>query len=261
MMQHENAGLSLEEEGGVVILRFARPEVHNVIDADTHRALAETLRSISSRRDVRCLLIGSEGKSFCAGGNPQLMERAHQSKEYRDALVDEGRLIYECLTGLSFPIVTAVQGAAIGLGATIVACSDIIVAWRGAKIADPHVRIGLVAGDGGVTGWSQSIGMNRAKRYLLTGDRLDAQSAFQMGLVTDLVETPEDALPVAREIALRIAALPRDGVIGTKQAFAQLSKQYAGAVFHFGCALEAETLAGPDLVDCLARLNFAANSK
>jgi enoyl-CoA hydratase len=151
-----------------------------------------------------------------------------------------------------------VQGAAIGLGATLLGCCDIVVAARAARIADPHVQLGLVAGDGGVLAWTQSVGLLRAKRYLLTGDALGAEQAFAMGLVSDLVDQPEEALPTAMALAQRIAALPRGGVRGTKQAFARLSRDLFGAAFERSLDAEMETLAGTEI---RARLEALQNRR
>jgi enoyl-CoA hydratase len=136
-----------------------------------------------------------------------------------------------------------------------------VVASKNVKIADAHVRVGLVAGDGGITAWSQSVGMNRAKRYLLTGEHITAEMAYDMGLVTDLVDTPEEVMPRARDIAARIVKLPPDGVTGTKRAFSRLSQQYAGAVFELGLAYEIETLAGPRVREAIGTLRAAQRKR
>ena len=151
-------------------------------------------------------------------------------------------------------MIAAVQGAAAGLGATIVSLCDIVVAYRHAKIADPHVAVGIVAGDGGIIGWSQSVGINRAKRYLLTGDAITAEQAHAMGLVSDLVESPEAALSGAQEIAGRIARLPRAGVEGTKRAFARLTHQTAQLVLDLGLAYEMESLTRPEVAETIRQM-------
>jgi enoyl-CoA hydratase len=166
----------------------------------------------------------------------------------------DAKRVFSSLVDLHIPVVAAVQGAAAGMGATIVTLCDIVVAYRHAKIADPHVAVGIVAGDGGIIGWSQSIGLTRAKRFLLTGDALTAEDGFAMGLVTDLVDTPETVLAKAEEIATRIAALPRAGVQGTKRAFARLTQQTALAAFDIGLAYEMESMTRPEVAEAIARL-------
>ncbi len=127
-------------------------------------------------------------------------------------------------------------------------------ARRGAKIADTHVAVGIVAGDGGVVAWTQSIGVNRAKRYLLTGDIITGEQAYTFGLVTELADTPEAVLPAARAIAERIRALPADGVNGTKRAFAAVTRARASEAFELGLSLEMQSMANPALPETIARL-------
>lgn len=155
----------------------------------------------------------------------------------------------ERLMTFPLPIVTAIQGAAMGLGANVAFATDIVVAWREARLADPHVKIGLVAGDGGAVLWPLSAGVLRAKRYLLTGDVLTAADAHSFGLVTDLVDHPEDVLPRARALAEQVAALPPLAVQGTKAALNRLVSQRAGEVLQLSLQLEAMTMASEDVVE------------
>jgi enoyl-CoA hydratase len=239
--------LSLSIEAGVARLQFTRPELHNRFDEPQHTEFADALNELNRRRDIRLLMLSATGKSFSAGGDMDMMLRANRSKELRDRLRDEAAVIFNVLTAVPFVVLTAVQGAAIGLGATIVALSDIVVAWRDAKFADPHVQLGLVAGDGGVIGWSQSIGVMRAKRYLLTGERITAARAFEFGMVTDLVDEPQQVTPTAEKIAATILALPWGGVEGTKRSFARLTQQMAGPVFELSLGYEMETFGGQEV--------------
>src|SRR3546814_3827175 len=103
------------------------------------------------------------------------MLEAHRLPEVRDRMSNDARAVINGIVDLPIPVISAVQGAAIGLGATIATLTDIVIAWRGAKIADTHVNVGIVAGDGGIIRWSQSIGLNRAKRYLLTRAMMQAR--------------------------------------------------------------------------------------
>src|SRR5262249_2748227 len=148
---------------------------------------------------------------------------AHDDAEARRETVDAGKRLLRSLLGLPQPIIAALQGPAIGLGATVALMCDIVVAARRTKLADTHVHLGLVAGDGGCRVWPQTAGMLRARRHLLPGDPLDAATAYDFGLVTDLVSEPDDVLPCAREIASRIAALPPMAVQGTKRALNHVS--------------------------------------
>jgi enoyl-CoA hydratase len=129
---------------------------------------------------------------------------------------------------------------------------DVVVAARRAKLADTHVQLGLVAGDGGCLVWPQAVGMLRARRHLLTGDALDAATAFQLGIVTDLVDEPDDVMPYARGIAERIAALPPLAVQGTKRALNRVSTLRADEVVDLAFELEETTLVSNDLLEGIA---------
>jgi enoyl-CoA hydratase len=134
------------------------------------------------------------------------------------------------------PIIAAVHGHALGFGATIVTSCDVIVAWKDAKLGDPHVKAGLVAGDGGVLSWSAAAGVTRAKRMLLTGDSITAQDAYCFGLVTDLVDTPEEAYPTAlakhrNSVALDLSVMAENISIASedlREALAALTEKRAG---------------------------------
>jgi enoyl-CoA hydratase len=152
------------------------------------------------------------------------------------------------------PIIAAVHGHALGFGATIVTSCDVIVAWKDAKLGDPHVKAGLVAGDGGVLSWSAAAGVTRAKRMLLTGDSITAQGAYCFGLVTDLVDTPEEGYPTALAIAQHIAALPPLAVQGTKRVFNALGKHRNSVALDLSVMAENISIASEDLREALAAL-------
>lgn len=246
------AALTLAVSGGIAEILLVRPELMNRFDPQLHHELVETLTLVGADPDVRCVVLGSTGRAFSAGGDFALMEAAHADAVLRSEIVDDGRRLVQSFLDLPQPVVVAVQGAAIGLGATVALLCDVIVAARGAQLADTHVQIGLVAGDGGCLVWPQSVGMARARRHLLTGDPLDAETAWQLGLVTDLVDTPDEALPAARAIAKRIAALAPLAVQGTKRALNHVTQQRADEVVDLAFDLEATTLASDDLLEGIA---------
>jgi enoyl-CoA hydratase len=247
-----NETLSFAVDGPVGEITLTRPELLNRFDTALHRDFTELLLELRGRRDLRAVVLASTGKCFSAGGDFELMLTARADIDVRTALVDEGRLMFRLLADLALPVVVAMQGDAIGLGATVALSCDAIVASRTAAISDPHVAIGLVAGDGGCVVWPAAVGMLRAKRYLLTGDRLTAEDAWAMGLVTDLVDGPDDALPAARALAARIAALPPLAVQGTKRALNQVVQQRAGEVLDLAFALEGDSMASDDLAEAIA---------
>lgn len=243
--------LTVKFEGAIASLTLNRPEKGNAFDADMHREFPEALKLISNHQDSRVMLLAGEGKTFSAGGDFSYIRQLREDAALRERSFGEGMEIFDALAAMPIPVVTAVHGHAMGVGATLVALSDITVAWKDAKIADPHVQVGLVAGDGGVIGWSSAIGFNRAKRYLLTGDALTGAQAHALGLVTDLADTPEEAKAMARALAERIAALSPLAVQGTKRAFNALAKVRNGDAQHAAFDVEHETLMSDDLEEAM----------
>jgi len=244
--------LSFAIDGPVGEITLTRPELLNRFDVALHRDFTELLLELRGRRDLRAVVLASTGKCFSAGGDFDLMLAARADIDVRTNLMDEGRLMFRLLADLALPVVVAMQGDAIGLGATVALSCDAIVASRTAAISDPHVAVGLVAGDGGCVVWPAAVGMLRAKRYLLTGDRLTAEEGWAIGLVTDLVDGPDDALPAARALAARIAALPPLAVQGTKRALNRVVQQRAGEVLDLSFALEGDSMASDDLAEAIA---------
>jgi enoyl-CoA hydratase len=243
--------LAINYDGSLAEVTLTRPDVLNRFDAALHADFITALAEVRHRGDVRAMVLASTGKTFSAGGDFELMRALHDDPHLRQASIDEGRRLISELIDMPIPIVTALQGDAIGLGATVVLATDAVVAARSAGLSDPHVAIGLVAGDGGCVVWPSAVGMLRAKRYLLTGDRLPAEEAYGMGLVTDLVDTTEDVLPAARAFAARMAALPPLAVQGTKRALNRSLQQRAGEVLDLSFALEGMSMASDDLLEAI----------
>ena len=240
------------DDDGVCEIVLSRPELMNRFDPELHHELTRALRDIATDRSVRAVVLASTGRAFSAGGDFELMESANKDADVRRGIIGDARHLLDAFLALPQPIVVAVQGAAIGLGATVAMLCDAVVASRNAVLADTHVAIGLVAGDGGCLVWPQAMGMTRARRHLLTGDPLDADTALRLGVVTDLVETPEEAHPAATEIARRMARLAPLAVQGTKRALNQVSRQRADEVVDLALAFEEQTLASEDLLEGVA---------
>jgi enoyl-CoA hydratase len=252
-MSTNHEALSISSRGnGVSEISLVRPKLLNRFDNQLQIELATALEQLAKDDDTRAIVLGSTGKAFSAGGDFALMQAAHDDAESRRDTVEAGLRLLQSFSGLPQPIVAAVQGPAIGLGATVALMCDVVVAARTAKLADTHVKIGLVAGDGGCLVWPQAAGMLRARRHLLTGDALDATTAYQLGMVTDIVEEPDDALPCAREIATRIAALAPLAVQGTKRALNHVTSLRADEVVPLAFELEEHTLTSDDLLEGIA---------
>lgn len=244
--------LAVTRTDGIAEILLVRPELLNRFDPQLHVELTASLIELARDTSVRVVVLGSTGTAFSAGGDFALMEAAHADPSVRAEILGDAQRLIDAFLGLPQPLVIAAQGVAVGLGATVALLGDILVAARGASLSDTHVHIGLVAGDGGCLVWPQAMGLARARRHLLTGDPLDAETAWQIGVVTDLVDTPVEALPAAHAIARRLARLAPLGVQGTKQAINRGVQARADEVVAVGLALEDATLASDDLLEGIA---------
>jgi enoyl-CoA hydratase len=171
----------VETDGPVRIVRLARPAQLNAINADLHLGLTRVFPMLSADPDARVAVITGEGRAFSAGGDfawfPKLREPGRMEALRRDAK----QLIWDLLD-VEIPIVAAVNGHAMGLGASIALACDVILMADTATVGDPHVRVGIVAGDGGTAIWPLAVGPARAKEYLLTGDRAFLASTLRVRL-------------------------------------------------------------------------------
>jgi enoyl-CoA hydratase len=248
----EYDALKIETTDHVCEITFTRPEVHNRIDETLHKDLIKVFEELRDSETIRSVVLASTGKTFSAGGD--LNEVFLMQKDYgkRARMQEQGRRLFNTLIDVPIPIVVALHGDALGLGANIVLGCDAIVACRKARLADTHVPAGMVAGDSGCVVWPQSVGMMWAKRHLLTGDKMSAEQAYARGLVTDLVETPEEVLPAARALAQRIAALPPLAVQLTKRSLNRVMQQRAGEVFEYSLALEQISLMSDDIREAVS---------
>jgi len=243
--------LALDTCDGVATVTLCRPTLLNRFDAVLHDEFADALEQIGKLPSVRAVLLRSEGKVFSAGGDFDLMRRAHADVSFRRSTIDQARNVLTALSTLRQPIVAAVQGPAVGLGATVTLACDVVVAARSASLADAHVGMALAAGDGGALFWPQSAGMLRARRYLLTGDSITASEAYQFGLVTDLVESADDVRTESERLARHLADLPAWAVQSTKRILNQSTMFRANEVVETGLLLEADTMASSDLLTAI----------
>jgi enoyl-CoA hydratase len=253
-MATEFTTLRIEVDGYLATITLARPESMNSFDELAHTEMLEAIATIRANPEVRAAVLASTGKAFSAGGDFDWMKRTHADPNSFIAFAGVGLQLVNAMLDLPIPIVAAVQGDAIGLGATMVLLCDSVVAFRKARLVDPHVVIGLTAGDGGCLVWPQALGMMRAKRHLLTGDPVRAEDGYAMGLVTDLVDTPEEALPAATALAGRMAALPPIAVQTTKRTLNRALQQRAGEILELGMSYETRCVFTEDLLEAVTAM-------
>ncbi len=207
----------LSEGSAIRVLTLNRPASRNALDGELHDALLCAVRSIAGEPDVRVVVITGAGDAFSAGGDFGLIERMRQDPLLRKATLVTSRSLFWAMTGLDVPVVAAVNGPAVGAGATLALLSDVVLMDEHAYLAEPRVGLGLVPGDGGALLWPLLAGVPAARAYLLTGERMSAEEAFRIGLIHKVTRS-EGALDEAMVLAERLACLSAHSVRATKRA-------------------------------------------
>ena len=207
--------ITFTRTGRVLTMTLVGAPPVNGVTERMHEELATVFFDVQRDPDSDIVVMTGQGRAFCAGGDMAFFERMIEDpRVLRDMLPDAKRIIHG-LIDLEKPILCRLNGAAAGLGASIALLCDIIIADETAKIGDPHVKAGLVAGDGGAIIWPQLIGMARAKEMLMTGDLITAKEAVSMGLINHAV--PADQLDTkVDEIVAKLLGNPRWAVRWTK---------------------------------------------
>ena len=236
MLSQENyRTIALEKQpNGVLIATLNRPEKLNAVDGWMHRELARLPREADADPEVKVMVITGAGRAFCAGGD---FSGTDSGPEPRVPGSQEARQIVDHLLDFEKPVISAVNGYAMGLGSTIALLADIVVAAESAVIADTHVRMGLGAGDGGQVIWPLLMGVNRAKYFLMTGEHVSALEAERMGLVNFVVPDGE-CLKRALEIADRLAAGPGRAISASKVPINKYIKFVSNMVLPLSLELE-----------------------
>jgi enoyl-CoA hydratase/carnithine racemase len=248
----EYQSLKIEmRDNGRANLTLSRPDLMNRVDDESRSELIAALTELGRDARTRSIVLAAEGKVFSAGGDFDMMRRKNGDRVAVQRGTEDSRRLVETLNDVRVPLIAAVHGHAFGVGSTVVLSCDIVVASRGVRLADSHVKVGLVAGDGGVVVWPANMGLIKAKRHLLTGDPLLAEDAYQFGIISDLVESPEDVLPTAEKIADTIAALPPLAVQGTKKSFNQAARLRTSEVLELSGQYELETMHSADLIEAI----------
>jgi len=229
--------LRFAQTGAVLTVTIARPQALNAVNATLHTELSRVFGEIAQDASVDAVVLTGEGRAFSAGGDLQWFRDITPTQ--LDALFVEARRIIVDLIELPQPIIAAVNGAAAGLGATLALFCDVVYAAEDAKIADPHVRIGVTAGDGGAAIWPLLVSLARAKEYLMTGDSLTAVDAERIGLVNHVVPAAQ-LVATAQAMAQRLAQGSRMAIRSTKAALNKHLRASVNLVLDTSLSLEKE---------------------
>ena len=232
--------LQFTRRGRVLTVTMNRPEVKNAANIRMHRELSTVFGDVARDPDSDIVVLTGAGDAFSSGGDIRSMRDKIADRTLWNDTVDEARRLFYSVLDLDKPLIARINGAATGLGATLAVYADIAIAADTAVIGDPHVKVGLAAGDGGALMWPMLIGFQRAKELLFLGDNIDAVEAARLGLITHAVPAAElDARVDA--LVERLLKLPPVALKGTKKAINHTLKQLALATFEYGVSLETQS--------------------
>jgi enoyl-CoA hydratase len=225
-----------KRDPGILWITLNRPEVLNAADARMHTEFVELWAAIDADPEVRVAVVTGAGRGFSAGGDLKWVEESQGNYAEIVRILDEARALVYNMIGCQKPVVSAINGAAVGAGAVIALLADVSIAAERARIGDGHVRMGVAAGDHAAILWPLLIGMAKSKYYLMTGGMVDGKEAERIGLVSLCV--PDGELEAkAMEVARGLATGPQHAIRFTKRALNQWLLQ-AGPIFDHSLALE-----------------------
>ncbi len=230
--------LLLTRKGRLLTITLNRPDAMNAVNLPMHEELADVFTYAAADPHSDVIVLTGAGRAFSAGGDLDHIAHNAANPHLFDHEVRVAKRIVFAMLDLDKPLVCRLNGHAVGLGATLALFSDVIFAAENAKIGDPHVALGLVAGDGGAVIWAQRIGLGRAKEFLLTGELVTAKRAEEIGLVNRCVPAAElDATVDA--FCDRLLQGATQAIRWTKILTNMELKRVATAVMEAGIAYEA----------------------
>jgi enoyl-CoA hydratase len=198
--------LRVDVKDRILTLQLHNPDKLNANTRPMHYAMSRIWDEIDDDDDVDLIILtGAGDRAFSAGGDPREMQVLVNTPSLWRQTSREARRMIRRILGCDKPIISRINGHAIGLGASIALCGDITVMVEDARFGDPHVAVGLVAGDGGALLWPQLAGWPRAKEMLFTGEIISGKQAAEMGVINHAV--PREQLDAkVDEIAQKILA-------------------------------------------------------
>ena len=221
---------------GVLFITINRPDVYNATDARLHWELSRVWLDIGDDPDTRVAVITGAGRAFSAGGDLDMIETYNNNLHIISGVMKEAADIVYNITNLDKPVVSAINGVAVGAGLAVALLADISIISESARLTDGHLRLGVAAGDHAAIIWPLLCGMAKAKYYLLTADFIDGKEAERIGLVS-LCVPHDEVVPKALEVANRLATGSQLAIRWTKRALNNWLRT-AGPIFEHSLALE-----------------------
>jgi enoyl-CoA hydratase len=206
--------LVVTAEGPIRIVTLNRPDDMNAFIRVMHQALARVWTDIAADPEARVVIVTGSGSAFSAGGDFGYMQENIEDAELRAQTMVEARNIVRGIVRLPMPVIAAVNGPAVGLGCSIAVLCDLVLLSDNSFLSDPHLRMGLVTGDGGMV-WPALTGLSRAKEYLFLGQKIMPDKAVEFGLASRVVEA-DKLMAEALSLANRLVKVPQAALRDTK---------------------------------------------
>jgi enoyl-CoA hydratase len=240
------------QDNGVLLITINRPDKYNATDEQLHGELARVWSDVSTDPDTRVAVITGAGKAFSAGGDLAMVERmAGNHERVSHMLTEMSDLVYNIIN-CEKPIVSAINGVAVGAGVVIALLADIAICAEDAKLGDGHVKLGVSAGDHAAIIWPLLAGMAKARYYLLTGEMLTGAEAERLGMVAKALPR-EQVLDESLRVAQVLATGAQQAIRLTKRSLNSWLRT-AGPTFDQSAAYEMLCFMGPDVVEGAAAL-------
>ncbi|MCF8587832.1 enoyl-CoA hydratase/isomerase family protein [Gordonia sp. HY285] len=234
-------------ENGVLLITLNRPEKYNATDEEMHGELARVWHDVSKDPETRVVVVTGAGKAFSAGGDLGMVERMAGDHEAVAAMLDEMSEMVYGIVNCDKPVVSAINGVAVGAGTVVGLLADISICAEDAKIGDGHVKLGVAAGDHAAIIWPLLAGMAKSKYYLLTGEMVTGAEAERIGLVSKAL--PRDqVLDEALRVADVLGSGSQKAIRWTKRALNSWIRD-AGPIFDQSAAYEMLCFMTPDVVE------------
>jgi enoyl-CoA hydratase/carnithine racemase len=238
--------IEVASDGPVRIVTLNRPDQLNATDHALHTGLAALFPQLDADETARAVVLTGAGRAFSAGGDFAHLEALATDDVLREQTLVDARRIVNGMVQCRLPLVAAVNGPAVGLGCSLAALSDIVFMGESAYLADPHVMVGLVAADGGPVIWPLLTSLHLAKEYALTGERISARRAAEIGLANHVCPDDE-VLDAAMACAHKLAGMPRRALQDTKRVLNMHLERAVAATLDFAIAAEDRSFLSPEL--------------
>jgi enoyl-CoA hydratase len=244
--QYRYLQVNIDTKTGIAYVRINRPEKYNAMNVQLHWEIGQIWRDLDLDKNVKVIVITGNGKAFSAGGDMEMALEMNRNAQVRRRVFEDAKNIVKEMIDCSKPIISAVNGPAVGAGMVVAVMADISIASEKAVFGDGHTKLGVAAGDHACAVWPLAMGMAKAKLYLLTGENLTADLAEKFGLISEVVPHGKE-FTRAEQIALQLANGPQHALKSTKFALNQWIRQSVLTSMDTSLALEMLNFTEPDV--------------